>query len=54
MSVTESVTDLLGWTIRAHQATGMITVQLDCDVMTAARRLADYGVQSRLQPQPIR
>jgi len=26
----------------APQATGVVTVQLDCDVMTAARCLADY------------
>jgi hypothetical protein len=29
--------------MRAHQAIGMITAKLYCDVMTAARRLADYA-----------
>jgi len=42
-NVTDAVVQLVGWEAPVHQATGMIAAQLDCDIVSAAHRLAEHA-----------
>jgi ANTAR domain len=42
-SVTEEVIKLVGRDLLVHQATGMVSAQLDCDIVEAAARLAEHA-----------